>query len=76
MLLRIAVGPRILLCRQISRYDGQPVVLRIGDRILLKRAAMRGVIVLDDPKLVEAADKDFGGRLLGATELSKKLSKV
>jgi NADPH-dependent curcumin reductase CurA len=63
ILLHIAVGARIALCGQISRYGGQTEDLKNWNRILFDRATMRGFIFLDYLKLVEAAEKDLGDRL-------------
>jgi NADPH-dependent curcumin reductase CurA len=63
MLLHIAVGARIALCGQISRYDGQTEGLRNWNRVLFNRATMRGFIFLDNPSLVAAAEEDLCDRL-------------
>jgi NADPH-dependent curcumin reductase len=63
LLPHIAVGARIALCGQISRYDGQTEGLKNWNSLLFNRATMRGFIFLDDPKLMEAAEKDLADRL-------------
>jgi NADPH-dependent curcumin reductase CurA len=49
MLLHIAVGVRIALCGQISRYDGQTEGFANWNSLLFNRAMMRGFIFLDNP---------------------------